>query len=134
MDFSTLSMQQLVTFYNRHAALPVKRFSDKRSAERRCVDLFNSLKINDSIHVMKQRADTVVRTNMKTTLKLDRTITCIETGEVWKNAHQMWLDKPEWMSSGQQDRLTAQLYAAAKQGERKEIVVNGRTFCLVNVE
>lgn len=134
MDFSTLSMQQLVTFYNRHAARPVNRFSDKRSAERRCSELFNMLKTNDSIRVMKQKADKVVRTNMQTTMKLDRTITCVETGEVWKNAHQMWLDNPDWMSSGQQDRLTAQLYAAAKQGERKEVMVNGRTFCLVNVE
>lgn len=134
MDFSTLSMQQLVTFYNRHAARPVNRFSDKRSAERRCSELFNMLKTNDSIRVMKQKADKVVRTSMQTTMKLDRTITCIETGEVWKNAHQMWLDNPDWMSSGQQDRLTAQLYAAAKQGERKEVMVNGRTFCLVNVE
>ncbi len=134
MDFSTLSMQQLVTFYNRHAARPVNRFSDKRSAERRCSELFNMLKTNDSIRVMKQKADKVVRTSMQTTMKLDRTITCIETGEVWKNAHQMWLDNPDWMSSGQQDRLTAQLYATAKQGERKEVMVNGRTFCLVNVE
>jgi len=133
MDFSPLSMKQLVTFYNRHAARPVNRFSDRRTAERRCLELFNSLKTNDPIRVMKQKADKEVRISMQTSLKLNRTVTCLDTGEVWKNAHQMWKENPDWMTTGQQDRLTAQLYAAAKQGERKEIAINGRTFCLVDV-
>ena len=70
---------------------------------------------------------------MKTSLKLDRTIRCVETDEEWANAHRMWVDNPDWMTSSQQDRLTARLYAAAKRGERESVVVNGRTFELVNV-
>jgi hypothetical protein len=45
----------------------------------------------------------------------------------------MWIFNSEWMTSSQQDRLTAQLYAAAKRGERKQITINDRTFMLVNV-
>lgn len=70
---------------------------------------------------------------MQASLKLDRTITCVQTGEVWKNAYQMWVAHPDWMTSSQQDRLTAQLYAAAKQGEQKQVTINDRTFMLVTV-
>ena len=69
---------------------------------------------------------------MKSSLKLDRTITCIETGEVWKNAYQMWKEHQDWMTTGQQDRLTAQLYKSAKAGNSTTVFVNGRSFRLVN--
>lgn len=134
MDFNTLSTSQLVAFYNRHAYKPVNRFSDRKSAVRRCLDLFNSLKVDDPVKVMKQKADEKLpRNNMKTSLKLDRTIGCVETGETWKNAYQMWRANPDWMTSGQQDRLTAQLYAAAKKGDKLRLTINNRTFYLVNV-
>lgn len=134
MDFNTLSTSQLVAFYNRHAHKPVTRFSDRKVAVRRCLDLFNSLKTDDPVKVMKQKADEKLPRNaMKTSLKLDRTIACVETGEFWKNAYQMWRANPDWMTSGQQDRLTAQLYAAAKKGEKLHLTINKRTFYLVNV-
>jgi hypothetical protein len=69
---------------------------------------------------------------MRTTLKLDRRIACLETGETWPNAHRMWRERPDWMTSSQQDRLTAQLYAAAKAGTPRAVVINGRSFALVS--
>lgn len=133
MDFQDLSSQQLIAFYNRHAASPVKRFSDRKAAIRRCEALFKSLQMHDNVMVVRQKAEAGSRPTMQTSLKLDRTITCVETGGVWRNAYRMWIENPSWMTSGQQDRLTAQLYAAAKRGERLEIKINGRTFYLVNV-
>ena len=76
------------------------------------------------------------RDNMKTSLKLDRTIVAYEGDELqgtWSNAYRMWKDNPEWMTSGQQDRLTAKLYAAAKLGDKIKVEINGRSFELVNV-
>jgi hypothetical protein len=84
--------------------------------------------------VIKQFADTSKRPVMKDSLKLDRTIICVNTGQAWKNAYQMWRDNPDWMTSAQQDRLTAQLYAAAKTGEQRIIEINDRSFMLVNIK
>ena len=70
---------------------------------------------------------------MKTSLKLDRTITCTETELVYDNAYQMWKANPTWMTSSQQDTLTAKLYAAAKKGEKLVVEINGRHFYLCNV-
>lgn len=70
---------------------------------------------------------------MKTSMKLDRTISCVETGEVWKNANQMWKANPNWMTSAQQDGLTKKLYSAAKNGEKITVEINARHFTLVNV-
>ena len=75
-------------------------------------------------------SDTQAET-MKTTLKLDRTIVCGD--EEWKNAFQMWKAHTDWMTSAQQDGLTAKLYKAAKAGDRIEVTINGRTFSLKNV-
>ena len=134
VKFSSMTTPQLVSFYNRHSAKPVKRFSDRKTAEKRCAELFSSLMSHDTVKVMNQKSDIVnTRPAMQASLKLDRTITCIETGESWKNAYQMWVANPDWMTSSQQDRLTAQLYAAAKQGEQKRLVINDRTYMLVNV-
>lgn len=76
--------------------------------------------------------------NMKTSLKLDRRIQLLdENGNIvasWKNAYQMWKQHMDWMTTGQQDRLTAQLYAAAKLGQKITVEINGRSFQLVNVE
>ena len=71
--------------------------------------------------------------NMKTSLKLDRRVVCVETDEEFKNAYQMWIANPDWMTTGQQDRLTAQLYAAAKLGKQIAVEINGRSFHLLNV-
>jgi hypothetical protein len=134
VKFSSMTTPQLVAFYNRHSAKPVKRFSDRLTAERRCAELFESLMSHDVVKVMNQKVEPDnARPVMRSSLKLDRTITCVETGEAWKNAYQMWVARPEWMTSSQQDRLTAQLYAAAKAGEQKRLSINGRTFMLVNV-
>jgi hypothetical protein len=134
VKFSSMTMPQLVAFYNRHSTKPVNRFSDRKTAERRCSELFESLLSNSDSKVMNQVTTPAnTRPVMKDSLKLDRTIRCVQTGDTWKNAYQMWVANPDWMTSSQQDRLTAQLYAAAKEGERKQITINDRTFELVNV-
>lgn len=136
VNFSSMTMPQLVSFYNRHSTKPVKRFSDRKAAERRCAELFSSLMIPaDTVKVAHQKVEpSSARPVMQMSLKLDRRITCEDTGEVWVNAHQMWVANPDWMTSAQQDRLTAQLYAAAKQGEQRVVAINGRAFKLVNVQ
>ena len=130
-----MTTPQLVSFFNRHSTSPVKRFSDRKTAERRCAELFESLLspvVNNK--VIKQVVDTSTRPVMKDSLKLDRTIICVNTGDTWKNAYQMWREHQDWMTSAQQDRLTAQLYAAAKNGEQKIIEINDRSFMLVNIK
>ena len=135
VNFQSMTTPQLVAFYNRHSTTPVKRFSDRKSAERRCIQLFDSLlAAAPTSKVINQVVDTSNRPVMKDSLKLDRTITCTTTKQTWKNAYRMWLENPEWMTSAQQDRLTAQLYTAAKTGEQKVIEINGRSFMLVNVK
>lgn len=64
-------------------------------------------------------------------LKLDRRIMSDVSEEVWPNAYAMWKANPEWMTSSQQDRLTATLYKAAKEGKRHYVTINARTFWLV---
>jgi hypothetical protein len=135
VNFSSMTMPQLVSFYNRHSSKPVKRFSDRAVAERRCSELFSSLMIpQDNVKVAHQKIEpSSARPVMQTSLKLDRTLTCVETGESWPNAHKMWVAHPDWMTSSQQDSLNAQLYAAAKAGEQKQLAINGYTFMLVNI-
>ena len=76
---------------------------------------------------------------MKTSLKLDRTIAVRyevegeKKYEQFKNAYQMWKANPTWMTSSQQDTLTAKLYAAAKKGDKITVEINGRAFELMNV-
>ena len=135
VNFSSMTTPQLVSFFNRHSTTPVKRFSDRKTAERRCAEVFESLLSPvPTSKVIKQLVDTSTRPVMKESLKLDRTIICVNTGETWKNAYQMWLANTHWMTRAQQDRLTAQLYAAAKVGEQKIIEINDRSFMLVNIK
>ena len=129
MEFSSMSMSSLVSYYNQHSSAPVKRFSDRKAAERRC----KAITPAKPQPVVETTDDTTGRTAMKGSLKLDRTIRCVNTGTTWDNAHQMWKVHMDWMTTGQQDRLTSQLYSAAKQGVRKQVTINGRTFELVNV-
>ena len=124
VDFSHMTGSQLVDFYNRHSPKPVKRFSDRITAIRRCTEVSQSA---------PAKAQSETGSVMAASLKLDRTVKCLETGGVWNNPYRMWLDNPEWMTSGQQDRLTAKLYAAAKRGEALVVPVNGRSFQLLNV-
>lgn len=136
VNFSSMSMPQLLSFYNRHSTKAIRRFSDRKTAERRCAELFSSLTSANTVKVLHQKPPPgrlSARPAMQSSLRLDRSIMCVETGEQWKNAHRMWCEHPDWMSSGQQDRLTAQLYAAAKNGERATVSINGRSFRLANV-
>ena len=88
-----------------------------------------------------ERAPSVTQADMmKTSLKLDRTIVATwktaegnECSGEWKNAYQMWKANPTWMTSSQQDTLTAKLYAAAKKGDKITVEINGRAFELLNV-
>jgi len=66
-------------------------------------------------------------------MKLDRTIYCVETKETWKNAFRMWKANPKFMTSAQQDALTKKLYGAAKEGRREIVKVGDLNFYLVNV-
>ena len=129
MNFSTMTMPQLGAFYNRNSELQIKRFSDRKTAERRCLELFN--------RVVKQqeteKPEPVKRAAMSTSLKLDRTVLCVDTGGVWSNVYQLWCERPEWMTSAQVDRLTKQLYSAAKEGRRVTVEINERRFELMNV-
>lgn len=138
MNWNVMTMPQLVAFYNRHAAKPVRRFSDRATAERRCADLLRALRV-PTAKLMRQReapaapaaADARPRPAMRASLALDRTLLCLETDETWPNAFRMWRARPDWMTGAQVDRLTAQLYAAAKRGEHATVVVNGRSFKLL---
>jgi hypothetical protein len=69
---------------------------------------------------------------MSSSLALDRTLFCVTTGETWKNAFRMWRERPDWMTGAQVDRLTGQLYAAAKRGEHLTVAVGEREFRLLN--
>lgn len=71
------------------------------------------------------------RPAMVQSLKLDRRIVHIETGAVYANACQVW--KAGLVSSAQGDRLSSQLYSAAKQGVLCfSVAVNGHHFKLLN--
>lgn len=122
MNFTNMTISQLAAFYNKHSQKPVKKFRDRKTAERRCEELVDTFISNGP------------RPEMKNSLRLDRTIRCVNTKQKWKNAYQMWRENPDWMTSSQQDRLTAQLYSAAKQGERRRVTINSRTFELVHVQ
>lgn len=129
VNFEQMTMTQLVEFYNRNSETAIKRFSDRKTAERRCAGLLKSLVRDEPV----EKVITIERKRMQSSLKLDRRITCLSTGGIWENAHQMWKERPDWMTSGQQDRLTAQLYAAAKEQRKIVVDVNGLRFELVNV-
>lgn len=131
IHLKTMPNQELVRLYNQHSQQKVLRFSDRATAIRRCTQILLDLASKPPEPVKPDRP------NMKDSLKLDRTIRCInkngrELG-VWSNAHQMWKDNPYLLTSSQQDRLTKQLYAAAKQGVRLVVTINERQFSLVNV-
>ena len=137
VNFASMTLSQLVTFHNEHADKPVKKFRDRATAEKRCVDLMYAAlkepKVESTEAATQTEPTGKERPTMKTSLKLDRRIMRVDSEQVWPNAHVMWVENPDWMTSSQQDRLTARLYAAAKRGERELVTVNGRTFELVNV-
>jgi hypothetical protein len=82
--------------------------------------------------VKKVSASAVItRPEMAASMKLDRTIICVETGLEYANAFQVY--KAGRVTSGQCDRLSAVLYGAAKKGDRTvQIVIAGSTFTLAN--
>lgn len=139
VKFASMTLSQLVTFHNEHADRPVKKFRDRATAEKRCVELMYEKLKEPTVEVYDEAAEITgaptgkERPVMKTSLKLDRRIMRVDSEQVWPNAHVMWVENPDWMTSSQQDRLTARLYAAAKRGEREIVEVNGISFMLVNV-
>lgn len=68
------------------------------------------------------------RPAMVESLKLDRRIVHVDTGEVYKNACQVW--RAGLVSASQGDRLSSLLYGAAKIGVYSPVSVNGRIFKL----
>lgn len=137
VNFTSMTLSQLVAFHNEHADKPVKKFRDRATAEKRCVDLMYTVlkepKVESTQAVAQTEPTGKERPAMKSSLKLDRRIRRVDSGQVWPNAHTMWVENPDWMTSSQQDRLTARLYAAAKRGEQETVEVNGIPFMLVNV-
>lgn len=135
-DFDNMKTHEMLAFYNRHSDKPVKRFASRTVAIMRCSALWRQLESRNPVKVMNQRVTTTVggeRPAMRDSLKLDRRIVMVDTGEVWPNAYRMWCAYPALMSSAQQDRLTKQLYASAKQGVREYVMINGSTYCLFHV-
>jgi hypothetical protein len=134
VNFTSMTLSQLVKFYNEHTDRPVKKFRDRATAEKRCVELMYATLKEPKVKTVEQPEPTgKERPLMKTSLKLDRQIIRIDSEQVWKNAHTMWVENPDWMTSSQQDRLTARLYAAAKRGEQIVVTVNDISFQLLNV-
>jgi hypothetical protein len=135
-DFDNMKTHEMLAFYNRHSDKPVKRFASRSVAITRCSALWKQLESRNPVKVMNQRVTTTVggeRPAMRDSLKLDRRIVMVDTGEVWPNAYRMWCAYPALMSSAQQDRLTKQLYASAKQGVREYVTINSSTYCLFHV-
>lgn len=137
MNWSAMTSRQLVDWHNRHAAKPVKKFENRAVAEKRCSELMRELsRASSAAQVTKQKAPqtspSAPRPEMRSSLALDRTLLCETTGETWKNAFQMWRERPDWMTSSQVDRLTSRLYSAAKNGEHAVVQINGRAFKLLN--
>lgn len=149
VNFAEMSSKQLVEWYNNHVAEDkcIKKFSDRKVAERRCTELFDAIHAYEEPEVTTAPEVEIVtyaeeapaadnpasRPNMAASLKLDRRIIRVDSEQVWKNAHTMWVENPEWMTSSQQDRLTQQLYKAAKSGQKIVVTVNGIPFQLLNV-
>lgn len=143
IDFYNMSSRELVAWYNNWEGVkPVKKFRDKKTGIKRCKELAEvlqqikegghtdpeDLKIEEKPKVLSRR---IV---MSQSLALDRTIIVMdEAGQslgMFANAHQMWKTTPKWVTGAQVDRLTRTLYAAAKQGIKKSVTINGRTFLL----
>lgn len=144
VNFAEMSSKELVEWYNSRIGegKQIKKFSDRKVAERRCADLQDAICAHEETVVetpivtaveAPEETPTPQRPTMSASLKLDRRIICVETEQVWKNAHTMWVENPDWMTSSQQDRLTAQLYKAAKAGQKISVTVGDRQFQLLNV-
>ncbi len=65
---------------------------------------------------------------MAESLKLDRRIVHLPSGKVYANACQVW--KAGLVSASQGDRLSAELYRAAKRKEYLVLTVNGQQFVM----
>lgn len=131
IDFSGMTSHQLVSFYNRYSATPVKHFINRQNAEERCAKIFELLVSRERTQkVMVKLIEARARPGMKETLKLDRTVLCLTTGEVWKNVYQLWRDRPEWLTSSQRNFLSQKIYSAAKDGIHAIVNMNGRDYVL----
>lgn len=157
INVRTATMPQLVAFFNANTGgNPVKKFADRLTAEKRVQRLVDEMiedgdleieveevtvaaiveSISTPTHAVIHKEDRPTagpRPAMQASLKLDRRIKNVKTGETWKNAYQMWKANPEWLTSAQVDRLTGTLYSAAKNGYQVTITINDRDFSLVQV-
>jgi hypothetical protein len=134
----TASMKQLIEFHNKYANRRVRAFSDRQQAVDRCRELWDKLQTSVASKVVKTKEPPLLsskkRPAMSDSLRLpDRRVRCIETNEIWENALRMRRAHPDWMSSGQLNRLTRQLYTAAKANEPATVQINGRSFELVSL-
>ena len=151
LNVSMATMRELFNFHDRYAlpAEKTRKFKTRdelETAVRGCLarvwaDKSNLTEKEKTMHEIAQaigpkppRPLKSVRKATSTSLKLDRRITCLDTKEEFPNAHAMWREHMDWMTSSQQDRLTGALYSAAKKGVRAIVEINGRDFMLVNVK
>ena len=147
MKISTATTAELLSFFNANTGgAQVKKFADRKTAERRCQALADEMFIetqalvtaNPDYQQAAQDANHYVRPSgapitsrpaMVATMKIDRQIVSVHSGIVYKNACQVW--KAGLVSASQGDRLSAVLYGAAKQGNRlMSLTLNGHLFAL----
>lgn len=80
----------------------------------------------------EKKASGTFAETIKTSLKLDRTVLHVETGETYGNCFR--IHKAGLLTNGQSDRLSGILYSHAKNGEKVQYSFGeGLTFELVNV-
>ena len=152
----TATMSQLVAFFNANTGgNPVKKFADRSTAEKRVQRLVDEMSAEEFVEentdaevevaveeiialiVPTAEAPKLDRINAKgprpamaQSLKIDRRIVDLLTGEEYANACQVW--KAGLVSAAQGDRLSAVLYGAFKTTGKRDatVAINGHTFRL----
>lgn len=139
MNIAMATTSELVSFFNTHSDTPIRKFADRKTAERRCSELEQKLwaveqakvvRLDKIMAAPKAHPDVVtLRPAMVESMKLDRRIVDLTAGVVYRNACRVW--KAGVVSSSQCDRLSSVLYSAAKNGDRNVVVsINNHSFTL----
>lgn len=64
MNLTTATTAELIAFYNAHAAKPVKRFSDRKTAERRCAEFVSAPEQQNFVKIAAQEIAAAARRAM----------------------------------------------------------------------
>lgn len=131
--------KQLTEFYNTFASKPVSKFNGVTMARQAVEELIEDLELNpnpDFSDPSTWSTKPVVKSfqnTMSTSLKLDRTVRHVETGETYKNCFRLFTEA-KLLTNAQSDKLSGILYKEAKQGIKVTFSFGeGLTFELVNV-